>query len=257
MRPGKPKKPSCVLVTDREFAAILESENQMDMTTVKARTLHVVVGSLLVASVSIPAMADNEYFDNARVVSVTPQVERVNSPRQECHTEYVQETYSNPNRSSAGAIIGGIAGGLLGSTIGRGNGRVAGAAVGAGVGAVVGDRVDNSNNTTTGTRPVDRCVTVDNWQTVPRGYLVTYNYNGHEFTTVTDRDPGQYIQVRVGVSAGADSNTGPSAYNGGYAPAPVIYRESAPVVVYGGYAGHPDWGRGRGWDRGDRHHDFW
>ena len=91
--------------------------------------------ALLAVSVSMPAMADDEYFDYARVVGVTPQTERVNMPREECRTEYIRESYTTPDRSPVGAIIGGIAGGLLGSQVGKGNGRVAGAAVGAGIGA--------------------------------------------------------------------------------------------------------------------------
>ena len=101
---------------------------------------------LIAATVSLPVLAnDDNYEDRARVISVAPQFERVNQPRQECRTEYVRESYYEaPQRSLGGAVIGGVAGGLLGSTIGRGNGRVAAAAVGAGVGAIVGDRVDNN-----------------------------------------------------------------------------------------------------------------
>ena len=171
------------------------------------------VTMLITSGFSISVMADSqdEYYDNARVISVTPKTDRVNYPRQECRTEYVREntSYDNNyqgNRSNAGAIIGGLSGGLLGSQVGRGNGRVAAAVVGAGLGAIVGDRVDNNkrndNNQITRSyeRPVERCNTVDNWQTVNRGYLVNYRYNGHTFTTTSDSDPGDTIRVRVVVS---------------------------------------------------------
>jgi uncharacterized protein YcfJ len=201
------------------------------------------------------AMAD-DYFDSASVLSVTPQMERVNMPRQECRTEYIKEIVSN-NSLPAGAIIGGIAGGLLGSTIGKGDGSIAAAAIGAGVGAVVGDRM--SNNQTNGVidRPIDRCVTVDNWQNVSRGYLVTYRYNGRDFTTVTDENPGSTIKVRVGVNdanrpaAQLTNYTTPSYYN---SFPQVIYREPqriyspTPVVIYSGWNS----GYGRGFD----HHGF-
>lgn len=204
------------------------------------------------------AVAD-DYFDNAPVLSVTPQVERVNSPRQECRTEYIRESYSN-NTSPAGAIIGGIAGGLLGSTIGKGDGKIAGAAVGAGVGAVVGDRLGNNQGNGMVERPIDRCVTVDNWQNVSRGYLVTYRYNGRDFTTVTDEMPGNTIKVRVGVNDASRPVTQPSNYisSSYYTPAPqVVYREPVriyspplPVVIYGGWNG----GYGRDYDhRGHGH----
>lgn len=204
---------------------------------------------LIAATVSLPALAshddrDDNYEDRARVISVAPQYERVNSPRQECRTEYVRESYYEaPQRSLGGAVIGGVTGGLLGSTIGRGNGRVAAAAVGAGVGAIVGDRVDNDRGygsrgrERVETRPVERCVTVDNWQNIPAGYLVNYEYNGHQYSTVTDRDPGRFIPVNVTVRSG------------GYV-SQVSYRE--------------DRGERRGWKRGHgyghrKHHDrdYW
>ncbi len=169
-----------------------------------------IVLGLLTASVATPALAghddryEDRYEDRARVISVTPQFERVNTPRQECRTEYVRESYyEQPQRSPGGAILGGITGGLLGSTIGRGGGRVAAAAVGAGIGAVVGDRIDNGHGyrgrERVETRPVESCVTVDNWQNVPAGYLVNYEYNGRQYSTVTERDPGRFIPVRVEV----------------------------------------------------------
>ena len=164
---------------------------------------------LIAATVSLPgliatAYADDNYDDRARVISATPRYERVNSPRQDCRTEYVRESYYEPReRSLGGAIIGGVAGGLLGHTVGRGNGKVAAAAVGAGVGAIVGDRMGNDRDyggrERVESRPVERCVSVDNWHQVPAGYLVNYEYNGRQYSTATDRDPGRFIPVSVNV----------------------------------------------------------
>ncbi|HEX5539652.1 MAG TPA: glycine zipper 2TM domain-containing protein [Methylophilaceae bacterium] len=182
-----------------------------------------IVPALMAATLSLPAMAHDEYYDSAHVLAVTPQTERVNYPVEECQTEYVRE--SAGSRSPIAAIIGGVTGGLLGSQIGKGNGRVAGAAVGAGVGAVVGDRI-SSRDQGYSERPVERCYSRDNWQTVSRGYLVTYRYNGRTYTTLTDRDPGDRIDVRVSVGPGRD----------------------AQEVAY--YAPDDD---GRGWDRGRKH----
>lgn len=163
-----------------------------------------VLATALFATLSaVPAMADDQYNDTARVLSVTPQTERVNVPRQECRTEYQQQSYSNNNPSIAGALIGGVAGGLLGNTIGRGNGRVAAAAVGAGIGALAGDRISNNNNVaTTRSVPVQSCYQVDNWQTVNSGYLVTYEYNGRTYSTVMNNNPGSTIDVNVAVAPG-------------------------------------------------------
>jgi uncharacterized protein YcfJ len=163
---------------------------------------------LIAATVSLPALAghDDNYEDRGRVTAVTPQYERVNTPRQECRTEYVRESYyEQRSRSNTGAVIGGVSGGLLGSTIGKGNGRVAAAVVGAGLGAIIGDRVDNDRGYDNRgrervvSRPVESCVTVDNWSQVPAGYLVNYEYNGRQYSTVTQNDPGRYIPVNVNV----------------------------------------------------------
>ena len=162
---------------------------------------------LIAATVSVPALAghDDNYEDRARVISVTPQFERVNTPRQQCRTEYVRESYYEaPQRSNTGAIVGGVAGGLIGSRFGGGNGRIATAVLGAGLGAVIGDRYDNNGRDNRGrerveTRPVESCVTVDNWSQVPAGYLVNYEYNGRQYSTVTNNDPGRFIPVSVQV----------------------------------------------------------
>lgn len=209
------------------------------------RKVKIMIPAMIAASFSLSAMAD-EYFDRARVIAVAPQTERINYPRQECRTDYVRESYST-DRSPVGAIIGGFAGGLLGSQIGKGNGRVAGAAVGAGVGAVVGDRVDN-NQPSGGyrTRPVESCYTVDNWQTVTRGYFVTYHYNGRDYTTMTDNDPGDFIRVRVAVGPGYGPQRiailEPSYQDRGYDRRPAWNDDR-------GWKKHRDWNRGRGYGR--------
>src|SRR5258708_35609600 len=99
--------------------------------------------SIAVASVLAVIQVNAHAFEAlANVVAVSPIMEQVSHPTQQCWTETQQVTQAAPqSHNPLGAIIGGVAGGLLGSTIGKGNGRVAGAAVGAGVGAVTGDSV--------------------------------------------------------------------------------------------------------------------
>lgn len=221
----------------------------------------IIVSALMAASVSLPAMANDEYFDQAHVLAVTPQFERVNYPTQSCHTEYVRESYSSNQRSPVGAIIGGVAGGLLGSQIGKGNGRIAGAAVGAGVGAVVGDRIGNNQATSYGNRPIERCTTMDNWQTVNKGYLVDYRYNGRDYTTLLDHHPGNTIPVRVNVSASRNvsdidyyqhSYSTPTYAVPGY-PAAAHY--STPYAVNIQYKNEHDKHWKKGHRKHERHHD--
>lgn len=177
-----------------------QKKNVVLNTTVLNLKRNVLIPMVLASGFSMSALANDQYSDLGRVISVSPQTERINVPRQECRTEYQQQSYQN-NRSITGAVIGGIAGGLLGNTVGRGSGRVAAAAVGAGVGAIAGDRIGNQNNgVTTRSVPVQTCYQVDNWQSVNAGYLVTYQYNGRTYSTITNNYPGQYIDVNVAVA---------------------------------------------------------
>ncbi len=198
---------------------------------------------LIAATVTLPALAsqDDNYEDRARVISATPQFERVNTPRQECRTEYVRESYYEPRqRSNTGAIIGGLSGGLIGSRFGGGNGRIATAVLGAGLGAIVGDRYDNNDRDAgrerVENRPVERCVTVDNWNQVPAGYLVNYEYNGRQYNTVTNQDPGRFIPVQVQVR--------PNGY-----VSQVNYRDDDDRNE------RQDWKHGRGHNKHDR--NYW
>ena len=198
---------------------------------------------LIAASFSVPALASDEdaYEDRGRVTNVTPQFERVNTPRQECRTEYVRESYYEPRqRSNTGAIIGGLSGGLIGSRFGGGNGRIATAVLGAGLGAIVGDRYDNNDRDAgrerVENRPVERCVTVDNWNQVPAGYLVNYEYNGRQYNTVTNQDPGRFIPVQVQVR--------PNGY-----VSQVNYRDDDDRNE------RQDWKHGRGHNKHDR--NYW
>jgi uncharacterized protein YcfJ len=142
-----------------------------------------------------------DFEDFGRVTRVQPRVEQIRSPRQECRTDYVQVPVQQ-QRSAGGTIVGGIAGALLGSQIGGGNGKVAAAAAGALAGGMVGDHVENGNRvagTQVQEQAVQRCRTVDAVETRTNGYDVTYDYRGHTYSTVMNRDPGSRVRLRVSV----------------------------------------------------------
>jgi uncharacterized protein YcfJ len=157
--------------------------------------------AVAVAAGAPAAFAGHDYDDYARVMDVDPQYERVNVPRQECHTEYEpQSYYRSEHRSLVGPIIGGVAGGLLGAQVGKGSGQVAAAATGAAVGAIVGDRLGNRDGSrVVHAQEVRRCRVVDEWETRISGYRVTYEYGGRSYTTVLPYDPGRRLAVRVNV----------------------------------------------------------
>src|SRR5690606_16515033 len=136
--------------------------------------------------------------------------------------------------------------------------------------AVVGDRIGNNQAVTYADRPIERCVSVDRWQTVNRGYLVTYRYNGRDYTTVMDVHPGDTIPVNVAVSTGQPAYY---AERGQYNPPVVIQRSNyvyTPPVVgsisISGSSGHDyrghngknrDRGRGHGGKNGNRNSHYW
>jgi uncharacterized protein YcfJ len=155
---------------------------------------------------ALPLAQAAEFEDFGRVVRVQPRVEQVRQPRQECRTEYVQVPQQQPSqeRSAGGSIIGGIAGALIGNQVGGGTGRTAATAAGAIAGAVVGDRIDNNGRVVNQPQQyqeqaVRQCRTVDAWESRTNGYEVTYDYRGHNYTSIMARDPGQRVRLRVSV----------------------------------------------------------
>jgi uncharacterized protein YcfJ len=149
---------------------------------------------------ALPLAQAAQFEDFGRVVRVEPRVEQIRMPRQECRTEYVQVPVQQ-QRSAGGAVIGGIAGALLGNQVGGGSGRAAATAAGAIAGAVVGDRVDNDGRPTSQIQEqaVRQCRTVDTFESRTAGYDVTYEYRGHNYTTLMSRDPGNRVRLRVSV----------------------------------------------------------
>ncbi len=152
------------------------------------------------------------FFDNARVRSVQPQYENVTVPRQQCTSQWVNETrrvsneqqYGN-ERNYGGAVVGGVAGALLGNQVGNGHGREAATALGAVLGAFTGDRVSNRDRGDRGDRyenvprEVTTCQTVNDVQSRLTGYQVAYEYRGQQFTALLPQNPGPNLQVRVSV----------------------------------------------------------
>ncbi|WP_151634575.1 glycine zipper 2TM domain-containing protein [Noviherbaspirillum aerium] len=159
---------------------------------------------ILLTVTAATAVQAADFDDFARVVNVTPQMEQVNYPQQECRTEYVPvQRQVQPQRGMGGSIVGGIAGGILGNQVGGGSGRTVATAAGAIAGAIVGDRMENNTagaGNVVEQQPVRQCRTIDNWQTRTNGYAVTYEYHGHTYTSMMPYDPGDRMRVRVSVT---------------------------------------------------------
>ncbi|MGE0113961.1 MAG: glycine zipper 2TM domain-containing protein [Steroidobacteraceae bacterium] len=139
-------------------------------------------------------------FDYARVVDVDPIVRRVavESPQRDCWYED-QQVYGQP-RSATPTILGAIIGGVVGHQFGSGHSRNVGTVAGAVLGASVGHDV-SARNAGVETRSVQRCEVrgYQAWEERIDGYRVTYVYHGREYRTVMPYDPGDRVQVRVGM----------------------------------------------------------
>ena len=176
------------------------------------------IASLLVASV-VGAQA-HTFIDQARVRSVDPQYENVGVPRNECTSQWINESRRTGGSdfyagggggvgagNYGGAIIGGVAGAILGNQVGKGSGRQAATAVGAVVGAFAGDRLGNNHGQWSQypqqyqevPREVTRCRTVSDVQSRITGYRVNYEYRGQVYTAQMRENPGHQLPVRVTV----------------------------------------------------------
>ncbi len=144
----------------------------------------------------------------ARVVSVHPVYTQVRRPvsRDICYRQPAYTTarvrYHNPD-STASTLLGAVIGGALGHTVGHGNGRTAATIAGAVIGGAIGNNTSrNDGYYSREQRYVpsrEQCRTQTRWQHSERllGYDVTYRYQGTDYRTRTQQQPGQRIRVRI------------------------------------------------------------
>ena len=131
-----------------------------------------------------------EYAD---VVSATPVMVAVATPRQVCRNE---AQVVQPGPSGAGAVIGAIAGAVLGHNVGAGFGRAAATGLGVVAGAAIGDQIE-ANNTPAAEVAVRRCQSVSRIESRVVGYDVMYDHGGQRYSTRMARDPGARMAIEV------------------------------------------------------------
>jgi uncharacterized protein YcfJ len=148
------------------------------------------------------------FYDFAKVVHVEPMMShvRVSDPRRECAQEQVPVYEGDSGyRSGTPTILGGIIGGVVGNTMGYGRGKtvatVAGTVLGGSIGRDIGYQNNPPRSGYTRYATQENCRMVDDYREEERvdGYRVTYRYNGGEYVTRTDHDPGNKIRVHVDV----------------------------------------------------------
>lgn len=136
----------------------------------------------------------------ARVVSVEPVTEKVETPREECYDKIV--TRQKPVKDKhqiTGTVVGAVGGALLGNAIGGGGkntgAKIAGAAVGGYAGNKAHEKIQENSTYQTTERFCDTVIDVSE-RTV--GYDVKYLI-GEELGEVRmDHDPGDTIPLEDG-----------------------------------------------------------
>lgn len=146
--------------------------------------------------------------ERARVLEVRPVADAAGQ-RQECwnpragHYEAVRDPEDHSDkRNIAGTVIGGVLGGVLGHQIGSGTGNTAATVGGAALGAYAGNRVQNNRNDDN--QPDldrSRCRVVADSGAPASAYDVRYTWQGREYVTRMDHDPGRFLEVGRDVDA--------------------------------------------------------
>jgi len=186
------------------------------------KTIAIAVGSILTAAAPV---AFGQYYgrdyrdsprydrpDTARVLEARPLYES-SVQRDECwnpragHFEEVRP--ENKTRVGKGAAIGAVAGGVIGHQLGdHGTGQTVGGAL---IGGLIGHQIEKRNdNDRQDDLDYSRCRVAGGGGDPNHvtGYDVRYEYQGREYVTRMDHDPGRRLQVGVDIAA-----DGTPAYN--------------------------------------------
>jgi uncharacterized protein YcfJ len=149
----------------------------------------------------------NSYYTYAEVIAAEPIIRQTveTVPHKECHSVRPQRVIRRNHRRSnvLPTLLGSLVGGVIGHQFGGGRGKkaltVAGALAGANIAsnAAHGQEYESSDHAV-----YQRCTVTEEVREVEsiEGYLVTYRYQGREFTRTTVDHPGSRIRLRVKVS---------------------------------------------------------
>ena len=175
------------------------------------KTLAMAIGSICtaLAPAAFAQYYSRDYRDRddrfARVIESRP-VYNSALAKQECwnpragHFEEVRE--ENKTKIGKGAAIGAIAGGVAGHQLGSGRGNDAATIGGAILGGILGHQLERRNDE----NPQDdldysRCRSVAEGPGEQLlGYDVRYEYQGREYVTRMDRDPGRRLRLGEEIS---------------------------------------------------------
>ena len=153
----------------------------------------------VMATLFVPAAyANANDIVEVRITNVQPNysVSEVRVPVNNCNQQLVP-IRKNGGGFTANNIVGGVIGGIIGNQIGKGSGNTAATAAGAVVGAMIAGNQSNPN-THYENRVVCNTTYRIQQKTFIDGYLVSYTFNGLNYTTRTAFKPyGNTLKLRV------------------------------------------------------------
>ena len=171
------------------------------------------VGRFIAPILLVPSLAlAGTRFDRARGVSVEPIFQNVGHPVpvEECRLgQGAVHDYSERHRGArclTRPIIGAIIGGAIGHAVGHHKrNKQVGIAVGAILGSSIGRDISRHHRhaaTPVSYRQEEVCRVVNEIREEVEltGYRVTFEYAGKTHTTRMDRDPGEFLRIKVRVT---------------------------------------------------------
>lgn len=149
---------------------------------------------IAVAATAATAFADEIPLAKAKVLSVTPYLEREQVPKTVQRCQQVQEVTHHKD-TLAPSIFGALVGAAIGHQIGHGSGRDFATVAGATAGLAIGNKNAPSTQHVVVKQECDPVVEYDTVET--KKYRVVYELGGQQFVTSMDEQPGTTIDVRL------------------------------------------------------------
>lgn len=169
----------------------------MNKSMLTGTVLGVAAATTIGAIAGYKMLSESEF---AEVLAVTPVIESVKTPREECKDVVV--TRQQPVKDQhkiAGSLLGAVAGGLAGDAIGGGGKNKGAKIAGAVVGGVAGNQIQGKMQEGDTYQATERrCSTVTDVSERTAGYDVQYRLGEESGTVRMDFDPGSAIPVKDG-----------------------------------------------------------
>jgi len=161
-----------------------------------------------------------------RVLSATPILQQVSTPRQVCSIERV---LVGGQKSGGAAAVGALVGGVVGNALAGGRDRAAATVLGVVGGALVGDRFEP--NPPAALQDIQRCTIQQQVEHRVAAYTVVYEFGGRQYSVQMPNDPGPTIALRLLPADAPLAMAAPPVETISYI-APPVTMNAPPLIVY-------------------------